>query len=287
MWDDAFDCAKEGTLKGAIVTGWNEWIAQKQPSKEFVDVYNTEFSRDVEMMANGKDKGGHADNFYMQLVQNVRKMKYLLHDGGEVEKHAEKTVDIFDVDYQKAWSGVSATYRDFIGDALARNCQNAANGGATQQTYVDDTNRNDINNIKVANDGENLYMYVDCVDEITAHEVGDTAWMNVLIGTEYGDNTFGGFRYVINREPDEKNTTSVHEYINGEWVKVATAQYNLNGKVITFKIPLSAIGGSSSIRFKVSDNVKREKRFESDPIMNYYVTGDSAPLGRLGYTYNF
>ncbi|MGC9469063.1 MAG: hypothetical protein ACP5HS_10765, partial [Anaerolineae bacterium] len=50
-----------------MVTGWNEWIAGRF-SREgepvmFVDQFDQEFSRDIEMM-----KGGHQDNYYYQLV---------------------------------------------------------------------------------------------------------------------------------------------------------------------------------------------------------------------------
>ncbi len=36
----------------------------------FIDQYNQEFSRDIEPM-----KGGHTDNYYYQLIANVRKYK--------------------------------------------------------------------------------------------------------------------------------------------------------------------------------------------------------------------
>ena len=54
-----------------MVTGWNEWIAGRwgKPDGpiEFVDQFDQEFSRDIEPM-----KGGHGDNYYYQLVANVR-----------------------------------------------------------------------------------------------------------------------------------------------------------------------------------------------------------------------
>jgi len=289
-WSDVYYFAERGTLKGVLVTGWNEWIAQKQAGGVFVDVYNNEFSRDMEMMVDDATTTsvGYGDNFYMQLVQQVRDVKYKLHNGGNVVSLPSRTIDIYDTNYAISWAGANATYRDFKGDALARNCQNAANGGTTQATYVDNTNRNDIKTIRVAHDSQYLYMYVDCATTITPYQAGDTAWMNVLIGTQYGEGTFGGYSYMINRKPTaNSNTTSVHTYVNGEWVQTGTAEYNLNGEVITFRISLAAIGGSPSIRFKVSDNVQRDSRFNHNPIMNYYITGDSAPLGRLGYTYNF
>ena len=57
-----------------MVTGWNEWIAGRfsRPGQPivFVDQYSQEYSRDIEPM-----RGGHADNYYWQLVANVRRYK--------------------------------------------------------------------------------------------------------------------------------------------------------------------------------------------------------------------
>ena len=57
-----------------MVTGWNEWIAGRfgEPGGPvvFVDQFDQEFSRDIEPM-----KGGHGDNYYYQLVANVRRYK--------------------------------------------------------------------------------------------------------------------------------------------------------------------------------------------------------------------
>ena len=69
-----------------MVTQWNEWIAQRfiwdkghgtyggRPIKNgdsfFVDALSQEFNRDIAPM-----KGGHTDNYYYQLVTNIRKFK--------------------------------------------------------------------------------------------------------------------------------------------------------------------------------------------------------------------
>ena len=70
-----------------FVTGWNEWVAQRFTSGSgggpgflgrllkpgetfFVDNYNEEFSRDIMPM-----KGGYGDNYYMQLVDGIRRFK--------------------------------------------------------------------------------------------------------------------------------------------------------------------------------------------------------------------
>ena len=71
-----------------FVDGWNEWVAQrfewgkparvgfvgylkpKEGDSYFVDTYTQEFSRDAEPM-----RGGHWDNYYCQLVENIRRYK--------------------------------------------------------------------------------------------------------------------------------------------------------------------------------------------------------------------
>src|SRR3546814_17331220 len=72
MWDSVFASKKK--VNNVLVTSFNEWMAIKYANDSgavyFVDVYNYEFSRDIEMM-----KGGYHDNFYMQLVQNVRRFQ--------------------------------------------------------------------------------------------------------------------------------------------------------------------------------------------------------------------
>ena len=69
QWNKAF----EADVPYVLVTGWNEWMAQRQdyPDKiGFVDCASNEFSRDIEMM-----KGGYFDNYYMQLAYNIQKLK--------------------------------------------------------------------------------------------------------------------------------------------------------------------------------------------------------------------
>ena len=56
------------------MTGWNEWTAGKfsRPGLPvvFVDQFDQEYSRDIEPVA-----GLHNDNYYYQLVANVRRYK--------------------------------------------------------------------------------------------------------------------------------------------------------------------------------------------------------------------
>ena len=99
-FQEQWNRAIEVDPKFVFVTGWNEWSAGAQvmgadkdkslkvwcfypgahlgkAGKElktgdyyFIDQYNQEFSRDIEPMT-----GGHTDNYYYQLMANVRKYK--------------------------------------------------------------------------------------------------------------------------------------------------------------------------------------------------------------------
>ena len=115
----------------------------------------------------------------------------------------------------------------------------------------------------------------------------DLNWMNVLINTDNSaGKSFSGFNYIINRSPKADGTTSI-EFSKGGymWDVKGSAKYVIKENVMQISIPLSVLGitaDSCAIQFKVADNVT-----EYDDIMNYYVTGDSAPIGRLGYSYGY
>ena len=271
MWNTVFE--HENDVTTVLVCGWNEWMAQKQTSGDFVDVYNWEYSRDCEMM-----KGGYGDNYYLQLCQNIR--KYKLTDPQKYEYPAAE-INMDAVDLGAEFEGVTSHYKDFSGDALARDFRDAAN---TEGAYRDDSNRNDITDVKVAHDGANLYFYVKTAADITEHNGTDLNWMNILIGDGGTDNAFAGYRYILNRMPDG-DTTSVERYENGAWQSVGTARLRVSGNEMAVCLPLSLIGKSArdlSVEFKVADNVTHP-----DNIMDYYVTGDSAPIGRLSYSYGY
>ena len=271
MWNTVFE--HENDVTTVLVCGWNEWMAQKQTSGDFVDVYNWEYSRDCEMM-----KGGYGDNYYLQLCQNIR--KYKLTDPQKYEYPAAE-INMDAADLGAEFEGVTSHYKDFSGDALARDFRDAAN---TEGAYRDDSNRNDITDVKVAHDGANLYFYVKTAADITEHNGTDLNWMNILIGDGGTDNAFAGYRYILNRMPDG-DTTSVERYENGAWQSVGTARLRVSGNEMAVCVPLSLIGKSArdlSVEFKVADNVTHP-----DDIMDYYVTGDSAPIGRLSYSYGY
>lgn len=272
MWDAVHE--REDSIHNVLITSFNEWMAIKYKNDAnevfFVDVYNPEFSRDIEMM-----KGGHNDNFYMQLVSNVRKFKFT---EGQPLAYQNKTIDIRQSPGE-TWSDIEATYVDFSGDAIRRDFVDAASTGR----YIDESNRNDITRVKVVHDKEYIYFMIQTADDITPYNGEDLNWMNLLVKTGEGTPSFEGYQYVINRKPSGM-TTSVERSTGGyQWEHAGVADYTIEGNVLQLAVPLSLLDLSKencSIEFKVADNVTR-----FNDIMDYYVTGDSAPLGRLNFSY--
>lgn len=270
MWDNAIK--NKDSVHTVLMCSWNEWMAQKQPGTgEFVDVYNHEYSRDIEMM-----EGGYNDNYYLQMMKNLREFSYTAKKSYVYDKLTVNSGMIDD----EAWSSVKRVYRDFNGDAMARDFKDASG----KNKYVDNSNRNDIVNIKVAYDDENVYFLVETADDITAYNGTDRNWMNLFISTNNSDPNFAMFNYLVNAAPNADGTTSVEKCLGGyNWQNAGNAQYVLNGNRMQITIPRAALGLNGkevSFSFKVADNVTKY-----DDIADYYVSGDSAPIGRLAYSY--
>jgi hypothetical protein len=127
---------------------------------------------------------------------------------------------------------------------------------------------------------------IKTLGDITIHKDTDVNWMNILIGDGSNADSFAGYRYIINRKPGKKGKTSVELSAGGyDWREIAHAEYTVNGNMMQVAIPLSALGMTSencTFDFKIADNVTHY-----DDIMDYYVTGDCAPVGRLNYSYGY
>ena len=94
---------------------------------------------------------------------------------------------------------------------------------------------------------------------------------------------WNGFDYVVNRTVTG-NTASVERLgTDGETSGVTgTAQLYRNGRYLVISVPRKAVGmdkNKFSFSFKVADHV-----VGYTDIMNYYIQGDCAPIGRFGYT---
>ena len=277
QWDNVFNSEEEVNM--VVVTGWNEWIAQKQSTLQntyhtelravFVDSFNMPYSRDAEMMA-----GGYGDNYYLQLVQNIRKFKYDTVDSGAVENERQ-TVDI--TKGSSEWTAISRVYLDAAGEVIRRNCKSVD----PSLVYTDTTNRNDVVSLKMVNDGENLYIRVETKSPVTEYEEGDEEWMNVYIATG-ASGGWENYNYIVNRWPNADGTTSVQK-LNGTVLEEAgAARYFCQGNYIFYEIPLSALGvtAGDEIQLKITDNIQNFMDID-----DFYVSGEAAPIGRINFAY--
>ena len=280
QWETVFENNADSSKKyvdQVLVTGFNEWMAIKLNDGNdsyFVDTFSEDYSRDIEMM-----KGGYGDNFVVQTLINTRKYKY---SDAKHYKYDLKTMPLDDFSAE-AWKDVKSEYKDPVGDALARDYRDAF----STTTYVDNSNRNDISSVRIAHDTANLYVRVETAEAVTAYNGTDKNWMNLLIQTENGgENSFAGFQYIVNRSPDGSGKTSVEKSRGGfSWESAGSAQYAVSGNVVLYSIPLASLGLTAQncyIRIKACDNVTKP-----DDIMDYYVSGDSAPIGRFAYSYGY
>lgn len=277
-WQTVFDYEAKGqSVEHVMVTGWNEWMAIKSwngVKGTFCDVYNNEYSRDIEM---GAGEGG--DNFYMQLIRNIR--NYKLTDRKKY-KYRKMTIDTSSEESLFQWDTVRSHYVDFSGDAITRDATDAVGKGH----YYNDSNRNDITDVKVVHNNTNLYVYVKTKDAITPYNGTDKNWMTLYIGAGKNPNGFNGYNFVINRSPEQNGKTSIERSTGGyNWESAGKADYSVFGNVIVYTIPLESLNLTADnchILFKVTDNIRKP-----DDIMDYYVSGDAAPIGRLSYSYGY
>ncbi len=256
-----------------FVTGFNEWIAGRWKEwcgtkNAFPDQFSPEYSRDIE-----PSKGILKDYYYYQLVENIRRFK-----GADVlpKTDAEKTIDI-SADVSQ-WDSVLPEYNHYTGG------KNRDSAGWLGTHYTNSTMRNDIAKAKVAYDSENVYFYVETVDELT--DSADNAWMRLFVDTDTSgvSPNWEGFEYIINRASPENGKATVERSTGGwNFETVADADCTVRGNVLQIAVAREALGLDGEevkFNFKWSDNM------QSDDIMDFYSNGDVAPGGRFTFVFD-
>ena len=277
QWDHAI--ASEAPI--ILVTGWNEWVAQRQPTDDgwiyFVDTASAEFSRDTEMM-----RGGYFDNYYMQLIYNVQKAKGT---APVVVQDARNPINVtggFD-----QWNDVTVTYVDATGDTMDRDAI-----GFGRTPYQNTSGRNDIQFSKVTSDSKNLYFYVKTVDDISMFDT-KSSWMQLYLNVdgrdaEKGETGWYGYDFIINYQAKDAFTTTVAKYNGADgkfgFESVGEVSYRVKDNEMMIAVPLEMLGieGYKEIKveFKWADS-----ETSYDEMEDFYCDGDIAPLGRLNYVY--
>ena len=274
---EQFEYAIELDPPFVMVTGWNEWIAGRFRSEAepvmFVDQFDQENSRDIEMA-----KASHKDNYYYQLVNNVRRYKGVPALPGASDAI---TIDISG-DFAQ-WGAVEPGFEDTINETLPRD-----HPGVARLHYTNETGRNDFRLLKVARDDTYLYFYAETREPITSWE-GDN-WMWLLLNTDGAHDTgWQGYNFIANLRVEDATRTSLarHSGANPEdwaWEEIAELPMRVEGNKVHLRIPREALGLADTSAFNLDFKWADHLQAPGD-IMDFYLSGDVAPLGRFNYRY--
>ncbi len=257
-----------------MVTGWNEWSAGRfsDPTHPviFVDQFDEEFSRDIEPM-----KGGHGDNYYYQLVANVRRYK-----GAPPLPKASAPKSIPIRSPMGIWDDVAPEYHDDLGETSPRD-----EPGLAGLHYTNRSGRNDLSTFKVARDPKTLTFLAR--SRLPLSPRTDPRWMWLWLDVDRDRRTgWEGYDFVVNRSVEPDGSTWVEKRgERGDWSKVGRVEAHTAGDTLVLGLPRAALGlpegpGGLAIDFKWTDNL----RGESD-IQDFYESGDVAPEGRFNFRY--
>ncbi|HOW68106.1 MAG TPA: hypothetical protein P5186_19790 [Candidatus Paceibacterota bacterium] len=270
QWQRAFELEPPFVM----VTGWNEWIAGRWGKPDgplvFVDQFNQEYSRDIEPAA-----VGHRDNYYWQLVSNVRRYK-----GAPPLPNSSPPKTIRIQRGFEQWDEVTPKFEDHIGETTPRDFN-----GVAGRHYTNRSGRNDIVFTQVTHDRSNVYFHVRTREPLSSPT--DPGWMWLFLDADQDPSTgWEGFDFVVNRTLEKGKTTWLERHVNGwQWKAVKTVSMRVEGRDLHLAIPCRALGLSNrgsriSLDFQWADNLRRP-----GDIMDFYVSGDVAPEGRFRYRY--
>ncbi len=266
-----------------FVTGWNEWVAMRfidgrsknmigKPIEKgetyFVDLYNAEYSRDAEPV-----KGDFNDNYYYQLVENIRKYK-----GARPIPTYNQTNNILINGKFKDWQKVSASFTDDKGDTFHRKHP----GWGSIIEYVDTSGRNDIMESKVASDKDFVYFYVRTDKKLSVWNSEN--WMHLYIKVDSKSPAWEGFNFLINHQITTNKKTTIERFLkDGNWQNFGILSYETKDNELEIAVPkkmLGIEGKQFTIDFKWTDNIPVENN-----AMNWLDKGDTAPNARFKYRY--
>ncbi len=297
-FQDQWDVAIATDPEIIFLTSWNEWTALKLTADWagttplWVDTFNTEFSRDIEMTKNPTYvmnengeyiKEGYGDNYYLQMISNIRKYKGISPSEETDYVPISKTIDIKGAISQ--WDDIRNKYLNISTDKIERAYYGYVK--SDEYYYEQAAPANFITDIKVTYDKNNIYFLINTKDKITAHNPNATNWMNLFLSIKNSDApSWEGFHYVLNRNPISDTKTSLEKVSKKDtytFKEVAQVDYIVKDNTMQISIPRKIINLNKklfSFSFKVTDSIENE----SD-IMDYYVSGDSVPMGRLTYSF--
>ena len=271
QWDTVYNNIND--VDTVFITQFNEWTMPKLESNgvaKYIDLYDEEYSRDIEPM-----KGGYGDNLILLTRAKINRYKY-----DTVKRYTLPQTTISGANDSK-WDSV----RSFIGYVPPENARNRnfLKYSSNTERYTNNTLRNVIKSVQVTHDQAYVYIKVTTAENLTTRGNNDYNYMNIWLGTG-SENNYCNFDFVINRKAGVNGKTSLERSKGGfAWEDVCDVNIEYTSNAMYVAIPLSALGVSAdsmSLRVKASDNV-----LDPNDIMNFYVNGCSAPMGRYAYAY--
>lgn len=297
-FEEQWSRALEVNPEFVFVTGWNEWSAGAQVMGKdvnqsllqwafypgahlgkggkalkpgdyyFIDQYNQEFSRDIEPMA-----GGHTDNYYYQLMANIRKYK-----GMEKPVSVDASVSINIKGSFNQWNKIEQAFYDHLGDIEHRNSLGEGQAGP----YVNTSGRNDFAILKVAYDSSSIYFYAETTNTLTPST--DSNWMLLFIDVDQTKETgWEGYDFVVNSKVlDRKTTTLSRLNEDGSLGKSTPIPYQVDKNKLMIKIKRSELNQSEKLAFDFhwADNIVK-----IGDITEFFLNGDNAPERRANFRF--
>ncbi|HWS00298.1 MAG TPA: hypothetical protein VN249_06750 [Prolixibacteraceae bacterium] len=297
-FEEQWSRALEVDPEFVFVTGWNEWSAGAQvmgpdinksllkwdfyPGAHlgkagkvlktgdhyFIDQYNQEFSRDIEPMT-----GGHTDNYYYQLMANIRKYK-----GMEKPRPVAPPVAINIHGSFNQWDKVENASYDHLGDTEHRNSPGQGKAGP----YVNTTGRNDLVKMKVSYDASFVWFYAETARPLTPSNGAN--WMLLFIDSDQNKETgWEGYDLVINSEViDGKTTTAKFLNKDGTTGKSIKLPYKVSQNKLMISMKHSDISSQGKLAFDYhwADNIRK-----IGDISEFFQYGDNAPERRANYRF--
>ena len=278
QWYRAFQVDPEVVM----VTQWNEWLAQRFTNDNakttyggrpinpgdthFVDVFTAEFNRDIAPM-----KGGYTDNYYYQLVTNIRKYKGM--EAPQIPSPAKTMV--IDGDFSE-WAAVTPSFGDPVDDTKPRDFE----GYDKSVRYTNTTGRNDIVESKVTFDKDKLYFYVKTNKELTSS--ADMHWMLLFLDADKNMTTgWEGYDYVINHSVNSSEKTFLKTWDGTKWGNEQQLTLSIKGNEMELAISRTSIKLQDKLPdfyFKWADNPGELK-----DVTTFFLNGDAAPDRRFKY----
>lgn len=273
-----------------MITQWNEWMAQRFVIEDsgqyglvrpgatakvgetyFVDVYNQEFSRDIEPSADSLIR----DNYYLLMTSNIRKYRGVTRIPVPV---VSKSIDL-QGDFSQ-WEDITPEFRDEPGDTYYTSAT-AQNAETRRRKAVD------ITKAKVTKDEEYLYFYVEAAADIP--QLGSSSntvrWMTLLLNSDlaYLSNGWYGYDYMVSNEGGVLKLYA-YDLDAREWKVVQDeVPYTLQGKQMMLRLKRAdvALLEEADFDFKWIDNIAKT----TTDILDFLSNGECAPDFRFNYRY--